>query len=1146
MSRFSEFFSLLIQHNASITKMALCEIFFEWNGTHRSLNYYSRFYNTEKPVPPSLYEDIDRNPKSLSIISDSIQNSYVKGIDSVSSLTEELLALLHGFSLPETEENYIQSTIAEDLPLLITCVFYLAVTERFQLPSELSPETKNELVSEEEQVHFQNIIWNASQQSYFYSHKKGNRFGSLHIIERLLPKGYIEPTLMNFHFDSSNEKLRSIDDIYSSTNDHIAITGEGGIGKTTFLQVLLERAFGNEKAPKSYSPESVIPVFIELNLCPKNINIWYIDKFHRTNFITRYIADLIQSSPTKYRSYNKLLESIEDEFRNQTNSAKKYLLLLDGFNEVSTDTTPSGESVRTILSHEISELRHLPNIRIITTSRVTRSAFYTSGFTRVHLNGLTDDDIQNHLLERDYPKTEIQQILSNGSLKKCLTIPLFLCMFSSKAEYAYAIMPETHGEILYNFFHESDSIYNLKKRANEAYNNPLQHIPYATEFVLDFIVPYIGWRYTQLDAFSESAQELTRCIQESINNVLSLDLPDDNLPFPEFESSGSVLRDVATRLSDSEYHPAILSCIIDYLSILYAFQTNSGIRTKRYSFVHHYFRDYFSAIWSINLLWLFPYNYRKSLFSSTYAAIGKTHWNESEATIIGQILQEHRNTPVLNSHSRNWEIPLAKFSRQTLLNRVLDYCRKPMTGYNNDRGIFLQNIINTLKICRGELSGTCLDKLNLSKCNIHNITCSKKGKSSVLATSFKDSYVTEDTFSPTDHLDLVTEYLYSKNACFTLDQDTTLNIWETVSNSRIVHVHIEAEPSEVFEFTNTPHMYISPNKTMLSIRMCTIHNGRNEAFIYLLYLHDLGTYRYIKLPNHHRIINDICFSSDSEQIVILADNNTLYTVDLANDEYGYSIIHPETIEKSDEASFISEMNIGFSDQGDLPTLNAEYCSRVINLFNHARIFVGSNNDEVFLFTYQLDIEDIENTYYDDEYESDDSIDEEPPELTPCIIIRYNISSKETEYIYSFKSAAYTSPSFTYIQEINRFLIYDAESEELKLVDCETKDAIPVLSQILEENDYEMPSTFHVDSNGGNSIYIMYPQACYQVEVSNSGNTQITEKYEVPTIESVSADFTSNELSFVVNTAPSNNRLLLWNDDHETYEWHREWRNTIQV
>ena len=35
-------------------------------------------------------------------------------------------------------------------------------------------------------------IWHCSQQSYFISHKKGNRFAALNIIERLLPKGYIE------------------------------------------------------------------------------------------------------------------------------------------------------------------------------------------------------------------------------------------------------------------------------------------------------------------------------------------------------------------------------------------------------------------------------------------------------------------------------------------------------------------------------------------------------------------------------------------------------------------------------------------------------------------------------------------------------------------------------------------------------------------------------------------------------------------------------------------------------------------------------------------------------------------------------------------------------------------------------------------
>ena len=48
----------------------------------------------------------------------------------------------------------------------------------------------------------------------------------------------------------------------------------------------------------------------------------------------------------------------------------------------------NGEAIRALLSHEINELRKLPNVRIITTSRVTQSAYYASNFTRVHLNGL--------------------------------------------------------------------------------------------------------------------------------------------------------------------------------------------------------------------------------------------------------------------------------------------------------------------------------------------------------------------------------------------------------------------------------------------------------------------------------------------------------------------------------------------------------------------------------------------------------------------------------------------------------------------------------------------------------------------------------------------------------------------------------------
>ena len=79
---------------------------------------------------------------------------------------------------------------------------------------------------------------------------------------------------MDFHFDSSNHDLKTIDDICDSTLDNIAITGEGGIGKTTFMQKVLERTFGSEKESKEYISSNPIPIFIELNRCPKEIGNW--------------------------------------------------------------------------------------------------------------------------------------------------------------------------------------------------------------------------------------------------------------------------------------------------------------------------------------------------------------------------------------------------------------------------------------------------------------------------------------------------------------------------------------------------------------------------------------------------------------------------------------------------------------------------------------------------------------------------------------------------------------------------------------------------------------------------------------------------------------------------------------------------------
>lgn len=1121
-TRFSKLFNILFDNSVERYKTAFFNSLLGWINDNYSDQSISQFTTGARELP-EVFSGCLSEPNALTHSNEQISNEIVHKIKNISHLKKQLLQLLDTYSVDTTTYAYMQNISETDAASFISYLLYLAITNSNQLPDITNvSKQQDELVSLEEQALLRKNIWTASQQDYFISHREGNRFAALNIIERLLPKGYIEPEIMDFHFNSNNKELKCIDDICDSTNDNISITGEGGIGKTTFLQKVLERTFGTEESPKEYNLDCPIPIFVELNRCPKEIGEWYNDRYQKTNFITRHIADIIQSSVAKYRDYSSLLEIIENEFRtNPFDSPQKYLLLLDGFNEVSTGMSNNGETVRASLSHEISELRKLPNVRIITTSRVTQSAYYANDFTRVHLNGLEENDIRKHLMLCDYSNGLIGQIIANKNLMKCLSVPLFLCMFSYKNDYENTQIPETYGEILFNFFHKNGNFYNLRNRSDEAYNNPYQHVPYVTELILDYIVPYIGWYFVQNDTFSLTRGEFRKCISMGIQEVNKLISDTTYIPLSDFDYDISNIRKAIHSIhfdNNKTENQIIISCIHDYLSIVYEFETKASKddEQKRYSFIHHHFRDYFSAVWNINIMRLLPYYNTDFTLESIHNSLCEIYWNKTEAETIGQILQEHRNRPIMNIRTKNWELPQPNSEEQQLLLNVLDFCREHNEYDSSAWKVLLQNIINTLNICRGELSGICFDKLDLRECNFHNMTCSKKGATDTLAATFRLSKLSESSFMPLDHLDLVTECLYAGNRCFTIDQSKLIKVWDVLSGNQITHFNINEE-SEYPDYSTTGFIRVSPDGKQLAAKVQPADPNSEGAYIIIYNLeHYLTDAFKIQLPKKHKLINDFAFTQDSSKLIVVADTKDLYI-------YHY---HDKTVHNSKKIYTLS------------------FRKKIDDLFSHIRIYTCNNNSDFYLYTYDLDLLDIENEYFDDEYDDFDEeyFDDFPNDEdtgTPCAIFKFSLSTKKIRTIYTYTSAPDTTPAFTFIPSCNCFVIYDNKDLQLKMVDCEFEDTTPILQKIMDENDSEMPASMHCANNKGKTVYIMYSYTCYQVEINATGISQVVEKYDSPNIESNSSDFSSNELTFMVNAAPTNNRFLLWNDNHETYEWHIE-------
>ena len=330
---------------------------------------------------------------------------------------------------------------------------------------------------EEKQFPLQQRIWEAEQRAFLFSHKEGSRFFDLNIIERLLPHGYITKNTFLLRARTTDGEIRPLMDIYKDNpRQDIAVTGEGGIGKTTFLQQLLEEEFWDDnKRPSIYKSGRPVPIFIELKQCPSQIQDWYEEHRQKTNFITRYIGQLLENHRFLDNVSATTLESIEMELqRIPEDGNPQYLLLLDGFNEISVTGKGNTYSCRSMLSNEISIIHNdYANVRIIATSRETQAAYFTSSFQNIYLTGLEENDIREHLELQNFSDTSIGITMAMKPLVKCLKVPLFLCMFCYEHPEDGVRLPETPGEILYNFFHGNSTFYNARKRAADTHTNPL-------------------------------------------------------------------------------------------------------------------------------------------------------------------------------------------------------------------------------------------------------------------------------------------------------------------------------------------------------------------------------------------------------------------------------------------------------------------------------------------------------------------------------------------------------------------------------------------------------------------------------------------------------------------------------------------------
>lgn len=956
-------------------------------------------------------------------------------------------------------------------------------------------------------------LWEASRRDYIVSHQEGRRFHSLNnIIQQLLPNGCFAKGHFNTRGRLADGTIAPLDELCRQTKGHIAIVGEGGIGKTTFLQYLLQNEFMTERKESRRFVGGTIPFFVELNRCPAHIAKWYDSSLQKTNFITRYVAVMWEDHTSLDTVQPETLDLIEKEFqRHPADGEPEYLLLLDGFNEV---ITSDEQVVRTYLSNEITVLSQYPNVRLITTSRETQSSYYAAHFENIYLVGLKEEDIIRYLEECRKSETFIGEVINCKPLVQCLRVPLYLCMFSA-GESEDGFLPETPGEILYCFFHRNSAFYNARRRARDSRTSSLSEEQIA--FVLDFVLPFVGWQYEESGRFSLSKTEFESAVIGGIKAANKLFSESLSNPFCDFDYSGQKLKHTIHSfqiMGEENAAMAVINCIHAFLGIVYEFQVNEGSfgGRNRYAFCHHHFRDYFSAIWDVQLLSMlqcisasqFMLDYKRGQ-ESYHSFLNSRYWTHQKANFISQILMEHRNHPQLDDTTGDWEIPEPEHDEQTVLIHGLDFCRQ-LCQEEVDIRYLLQNILTAILNGRHELSGLDLRNLDFKHCSFFNVTCSRKGRTETLAACFDGSKLYQDNFVPEGHRDTVIEYVYHGDRCFTVDDTGLIKCWD-VRSGKLEYELRSDDPLGLNDHSPKGFIKVSLNGCWLAAKEQV---STPDGVFVAINLFDITNPE--KSPGQlipqeqHSALNFFCFTEDSKSILLLCDQNVLYCFDVATGKLQYS--------------------------------------KKLALDKFSELFAESSEDPLYVLTADYNTYDNEPEYLNDwseeeeeeceEYSDDDDEYEKNQMPVPCRLYRIYPESSAIEELYFFLGMPHTSPTTTFVSNGSYFLLFNFESKSIERFDCRTGTVKRILHGLTEENQMP-PNAIYIHPERSNEFYFMYPQNCYDVNINPIGRATVLMTYSIAGVEKMLMNSEEGELIFLTNTAPTNGRFIAGNDTN-TYEW----------
>lgn len=609
--------------------------------------------------------------------------------------------------LPEGMDIPPKDTLPEELQKLL----------KFQIIPMAEPKALERVLTAVTAVNHANL-WHASHRWLENEKQPGGRFCNLQVDESLLPSAALE--LPSNVVDGDCGIYDLLETVNCETR-HIYLYGQGGMGKTTSLLKLMNEAYEG----KAYDEASVVPLFVELSAAPDTPGRLY--QGGTSSFIRRSIYRQIRNDKSVKQVREAAVEELDsvftqpyetvvaplDQLLSQDSPNPQYLLLLDGLNELSTvQIEEDGPTVAQMVQEEIRYLaRNCSNVRLVLTGRSRERSLEEENFLPLELAGVSEYVIYQYLARKNCDLNRNQDLL------EILQIPLFLIMY---AELSAKDGICTQGEILHRFFahrktgeytmlsHTEDMVRSIKKSASATSKNRID--PQLHRFLLDFVLPEIGWYMEQKEMFHIPGRYLYDIIWSVLANRGDTDIcgmygmdafyPDVTTP--------ALADKLMQRLGKDPRQ------VCEGVVNLLAFTMGVLKRTERgYAFTHQHIRDYFAARKYINALKLGSYMHQmdgQAAWEYMESVFGGRPLDLVVCRFIGEILREHRNLPT--EEENGWVLPELT-AEQALLTNALDIYKDRFPG---GKGIVA--LMEILKTGRKNLAGCDLSRLDLTACRL--------------------------------------------------------------------------------------------------------------------------------------------------------------------------------------------------------------------------------------------------------------------------------------------------------------------------------------------------------------------------------------------------------------------------------------------